>query len=109
MAKPSARFFFVRRDGQYVKIDFADIRYVEACRNYIRIVTMGAVYQILATLGCMGSALPPEEFIRIHRSFLIAIGQVTAFDNHHVSIAGKQLPIGDFYRKNLTPFILIVR
>jgi DNA-binding LytR/AlgR family response regulator len=94
MAKQSAPFFFVRQEKRHVKIEFADIRYVEASKNYVQIVTGDKRYQVLGTLGYLERLLPPEQFIRIYRSFLVRVEQVTSFDTRHAWVAGRQVPIG---------------
>jgi two-component system LytT family response regulator len=106
MDKPSARFFFVRQNGRYVKIPFAEIRYVEASKNYVRIRMADQIHQIMVPLQRLESLLPEEEFIRVHRSFLVGIAYVSSFDNHQVCVEGQAVPIGEFYRHKLNPFIL---
>jgi DNA-binding LytR/AlgR family response regulator len=106
MDKSSARFFFVRQNGRYVKIPFSEIRYVEASKNYVRVCTAEQIHQIMVPLQRLESLLPAEEFIRVHRSFLVGIAYVTSFDNHQVCVEGQAVPIGEFYRHRLNPFIL---
>jgi len=63
-------------------------------------------YQVLGTLTHLDRVLPPEEFIRIHRSFLVRLDQVTSFDTRHAWVAGQRIPIGDAYRSKLNRFML---
>jgi hypothetical protein len=83
MPKPPARFIFVRHEKRNLKIEFSDIQYIEACKNYGQIVTTDKRFQVLGTLG-----------------------HVTSFDTHHAWVAGQQVPIGDACRGKLNRFIL---
>jgi two-component system LytT family response regulator len=94
-------FFFIRHKGRLVKLITADIRYIEASKNYAKIYTGSQLFVTLATLQRLEAALPPEEFIRIHRSFLVSVSHLTGFDRRCVYLEGRHLPIGDTYYASL--------
>jgi len=85
---------FVRHNRRFEKIDFSAIHYVEANLNYMRIVTADKIYMVLSTLEQVEEALPPAQFCRIHRSYIVSIAQIRTFDNHRVYLPDKTLPVG---------------
>jgi hypothetical protein len=85
---------FIRHNRCFEKIDFTAIHYVEANLNYVRIVTADQIYMVLSTLKQVEDALPPAQFCRIHRSYVVSIAQIRTFDNHYVYLPDKTLPVG---------------
>jgi len=97
-------FIFIREDGRFVKVMLADIQYIEASKNYIRICTGKRLHLAQIRMRQIEAALPEEAFIRIHRSFIVPLAGIIAFDNKWVYLENKQLPVGDAYRCVLLPF-----
>ena len=92
------KFFFVRMDGKYVKIDFNKIIYVEGCKNYLKIVTDLRSYLVLITMKRMVEILPASSFQRIHKSFIVSLERVLEFNTDAVYLKNKELPIGHLYK-----------
>ncbi len=98
-------FIFVKVDKKMVKIMFADILYIESLKDYVRIKTVYEDFITHHTLAGITVSLPPEQFMRIHRSYTIALAQVKALDGNSVEIGGKSLPVGRNYRVELKKVI----
>lgn len=90
-------FIFVRAAGRYVRINFEDVRYIEADKNYVKIYTTRETITTQATLKQLAAALPPNRFMQIHRSYLVSLAHVTGFDRRVVYLSDGQLPIGEAY------------
>ena len=101
-------FIFIRSNGKYFRVDFADILWVESRQNYVQVVTTQKSYVILHTMKQLEAALPPTDFCRIHRSFIISILHLEAFDNQQVYIQDKTFPMKDRYRRELMDKINIL-
>jgi two-component system, LytTR family, response regulator len=91
-------FVFIRVEGKYLKVNFGDILYVEGCKNYIKVVTTKRSFVALITMRQMEKALPRTLFCRIHRSYIVSIGHLEAFDNDAVYLPSTQLPMSNQYR-----------
>lgn len=93
-------YFFVNVDYQQVKIKFNDIKWLEGLRDYIKIHLKSATKPILirSTLKTMEEQLPPSQFVRIHKSYLIAIESITAIRKNSVFLSELELPVGETYR-----------
>lgn len=101
-------YFFVDVGKRFVKIGFTDILYIEACRNYIRVVTHQDSHMVLLTMRQLETQLPPEIFCRIHRSYIVSINNIQSFTNDKVYITDRVLPIGVSYNKSFRQKITIV-
>jgi len=91
--------FFIRHKGRYEKVLFSSIHYIEACKNYCKLWLGDKPYLILCTLKQFERILPSEHFCRVHRSFIVSLDKVTAFDEHDVFLPGRTVPIGDQFRE----------
>jgi DNA-binding LytR/AlgR family response regulator len=101
---PSERdaFLYFRADRKMVKVYTKDILYVESLKDYIKIMTTNAkplvVKQAISSVEAM---LPGRDFLRIHRSFIVAIDKITAWSPSQIEVAGQELPIGRLHQKDV--------
>jgi DNA-binding LytR/AlgR family response regulator len=101
-------FFFIRMDGRNVKVDFHSILFIEARKNYTRLVMAERTAMVLVTLKQWEKILPPELFCRVHRGYIVAIGRIISFDNKFVYLANTNIAIGEQYKHSLTDSVTIV-
>ncbi len=101
-------FFFIRQDGRNVKVDFQQILYIEARKNYTRLVMTDRSAMVLITLKQWEKVLPPELFCRVHRGYIVSIERIIAFDNKFVYLPGMNISIGEQYRNALPDKVTIV-
>lgn len=97
----AAESIFVNVNKKYVKVVFAQILYIESVKDYIHIHTKYSGTIITKdTITEFGAKLP-NQFLRIHRSFIINKNTITAFTAQDVEIGEKELPIGQSYKKSV--------
>jgi DNA-binding LytR/AlgR family response regulator len=101
-------FFFIRSDGRYIKISFAEILYLESVKNYVRIVTMQKSWLVLMSLRHIEKELPADRFCRVHRSYVVSLYHIVSFDNETVHLEHKQIPIGNRFRQALPERVRIL-
>jgi len=82
-----------------VKLYFNDILYIESLKEYIKIYTADKIIVTKYQLGQIEEHLPKEDFLRIHRSFIVAKEKIDAFTSTEIEINDKQLPIGRSYKE----------
>ena len=101
--KESKDSIFVRADYRLNKINFDDIYYVEALKDYVVINTADNSYTTHTTMKEMVRILPAKDFVRIHRSFIVNLNKIFSIKYPDLVIEGKMkvLPIGGLYRKEL--------
>lgn len=94
-------FFFLKTNGDYTRVNYSDIVYVECLKNYVRIVTAKTAFIVLVTMKHAEEILPPDKFCRIHRSYIVALNHINRFNSKCVSIGEKELPISEQYKEAL--------
>ena len=99
--KGEPRYLSVKVEYMNVNIEISDILYIEAMDNYSRVFTTKKIITTLMNLKHIQHLLPNNEFVRIHKSYVISISKLSQFTKEYIIIAGKTLPIGRVYAKNL--------
>jgi DNA-binding LytR/AlgR family response regulator len=90
-------YIFVKSDYQMTKINLKDIIYIEGLDDYIKIYLPQKSILTLMTLKTISQKLPPKEFLRIHRSYIVPISKIENISKSKVKIAEKEIPIGISY------------
>ena len=88
---------FVKVDYQLMKINLKDIELIEGLDDYIRIHVKPKSVLTLMTLKSLQEKLPSNEFIRIHRSYIVPASKIESFGKSKVKVAGKEIPVGSSY------------
>lgn len=98
-AEPS--YFFINADYSHIKIDFADIIWIEGLKDYLKIHLKGNLKPIVARLSMKSieEQLPPSMFIRIQKSYIVSKQHITSIRKSSVFIGSVELPIGDNYKE----------
>jgi DNA-binding LytR/AlgR family response regulator len=92
---------FVKSDAALVKVDIRQIQWIEALADYVALVTKDKKYICHSTMKSIEARLPAEQFVRIHRSFIVRIDQIDAIEDKTVFVGDKVLPVGGTYRDSL--------
>lgn len=98
-------FMFVRSDRRMIKIDFDDIFYIDSFSDYIKIHLAKEIIVTRETISAIEAKLPKKQFIRIHRSYIVSLEQISSFTNEHIVIHGKALTISRSYKKEVLEFL----
>lgn len=95
-----AEFIFVKTDGKnkFQKVMLNDILYVESLQNYVCVHTSKQQIITHSSLKNVVESLPQNDFIQIHKSYVVALKHVESTDNFSVFIDSKELPIGATYK-----------
>ena len=96
---------YLRIDRRQVRIILDEIQYIESAKDYINIVTKDKMYTSRQTISSIEILLNKNEFIRIHRSFIVPMNKIKSYTHELVEINKKELPIGKFY---LNHFIKLI-
>lgn len=96
-----ATSIFIRADKKVYKINLADILYIEALDDYVKVVTTQGHYLVHDTLKSMQEELPAEQFMRVHKSYIIAGSKIVFIEGNYVKIGDRDIPIGASYREEV--------
>jgi DNA-binding LytR/AlgR family response regulator len=95
---PERRFLFFNVAKKKVKIYLDEIYYVESMREYVRITAQGTTIMTKFVLNEVEDLFANDNFIRVHRSFIVSKERITAFSSNEVEVNGIQIPIGRTYK-----------
>lgn len=102
------RFAFIKTDGEYRNIDFDQILYVEGMKDYVLIHLESETEPIVAhmTMKAVEEKLPSDMFMRVHRSYTVALDKITAIDSCGDILIDKiSVPVSDSYRKDIERYV----
>jgi two-component system LytT family response regulator len=95
-------FIFIKSEYQVIKINYDDIRYIEALDDYIKIYTTNSRPVLtLMTLKTIAEKLPADKFARVHRSYIISLAKIESVRNKRIRIGEIEIPIGSSYAENI--------
>ncbi len=97
--KDEKRFFFIRQGRKMLKLYIADILYIESLKDYVQIYTFERKYIYKARISNLEEELQDEQFLRIHKSYLVPLSKIESVSPTEISISGKEIPIGRTYRQ----------
>jgi len=99
--KNNDRLFFIRENNVIRRLEIDDIQYVEAMGDYVKFHTPKKLYITHCTLKAVELKLPGAYFLRIHRSFIVALNKLDCIQDGGLVIGDRFIPIADNYRRTL--------
>ena len=93
---------YIKTGYEQLKVMYDDILYLEAAGNYVTFVTKEKPILSRSTFIEASNLLPADKFVRIHRSFVVALNKIDKVERHQVTIKDKTIPISEAYGQNLT-------
>ncbi|WP_321372286.1 LytTR family DNA-binding domain-containing protein [uncultured Draconibacterium sp.] len=89
---------FVRAERKMIKINFTEILYIESLSDYIKIHLNNKVIVTRETISSIEAKLPQQDFLRVHRSFIVAVNAIESFTAEIIEIGKKQIPVSRSYK-----------
>ncbi|MBL7956684.1 MAG: response regulator [Flavobacteriales bacterium] len=101
---------FVKSNSRLVKLNTKDIYFVEALKDYVVINLLNTRYTVHSTMKDIEAKLPENEFIRVHRSFIVRVDKITAIEQPNLILENdkKVIPIGGSYKDDLSKRLNLV-
>jgi DNA-binding LytR/AlgR family response regulator len=94
-------YMFVKSDQKLIKINFADIDYIEGMKDYVKIFTREKMIVTLHTMKYFESNLPPNDFIRIHKSYIVNLNAIKTISGNELEVRQVRIPIGSSFKEGL--------
>ncbi len=94
-------FLFVRDSNITRRLKLDDIFYAEAMGDYVKFYTKEKMFAIHGKMKTAEERLPKDNFIRVHRSYIVSVGKIDTLQDGGIMIDGKFIPVADAYRKAL--------
>ncbi len=95
------RFLYFRADRRMVKVMVNDIRYIESLKDYVKIIAGSQTIITKQTITAVEEMLPADQFLRIHRSFIVSLNKISSFSPQSVFIQKEEISIGPLYRNEV--------
>lgn len=99
--EPAKDYILVKADHKVHRLRYDDILYIQSMREYAAFYTSSGRILSLNALKTLEETLPPERFIRIHKSYIVAIAKIDALEGNMVQVGKEKLPVGANYREEL--------
>jgi len=99
--KESRSFIMVKTGGVNTRIELDDILYAQSLGNFIRICTSQKTYIVSLTTSELEETLPDNQFLRIHKSFIVSLNKIHEYGKDTVTINDQKMPVGITYRQKL--------
>jgi DNA-binding LytR/AlgR family response regulator len=94
-------FIYLKVDRKTIKVNISDILWIESLRDYVKVVVEEQVYITKQKISLLEELLPENKFVRIHRSFIVALAKIDSFYSYSIEINGHELPIGRNYKQDV--------
>ena len=91
-------FVFIKDNGVLKKVSSDDIQYLEAMGDYVKIFTPQKFHIVHSTLKSIEEKLSPLKFMRIHRSYIVALNKIDFIEEGVININGAAIPVADAYK-----------
>ena len=100
-AQKEDQFIYIKSDRKMIKLFLRDILMIESLKDYVKIHLSDDTIVTKEKISALESNLPSNQFIRVHRSFLIPINKIKAFTAELIEIPGHEIPIGRTYKSSV--------
>lgn len=103
VSAPEKNYFFIKADGKLVKVNYADIRYIEGMKDYLKIHMVHQSIVTHHTMKAMEEQLPSGKFMRVHKSYIIALNAIKSIDGNiiHLDMDKAEIPLGNSFKEAL--------
>lgn len=97
----SEAFIYLKKGKSLQKIFLKDIMFIESLKNYVRVKTIDKEISSYSSISAMEDVLPKEEFLRVHRSFIVSIKHIISFSPTQIDVGGIVIPIGRKFKESV--------
>jgi two-component system, LytTR family, response regulator len=91
-------FIFIKSDSKIIKINLADILFIEGLKDYLSIQTNTEKLITLQNLKTFEQHLNPQQFMRVHKSYIVSLNKIDTIERNRIFIGEHVIPVGDTYR-----------
>jgi two-component system LytT family response regulator len=102
--KPT-EFLFIKTEHRIQKVNLKDVIFIQGLQNYVVLNTIDGRVISLQSLKKLEEQLPDKEFIRVHKSYIVALRHILSIERSRISIGNEVIPIGDNYRESFYKLI----
>ena len=105
VSEPGKDYLLVHAEHKVHKLRYDDILYIQSMREYVAYYTTAGRILSLQSLKKLEEILPPRRFVRIHKSYIVAVEHVSTLEGNQLYVGSEKLPIGASYREQVLQVI----
>jgi len=102
-------YIFVKVENRMVRVELNDIIYIEGLKNYVSIYTKTGRIVTLQVMKQLEDILPLHRFVRVHKSFIIALDKINSIERQEIYLKDKIIPIGNTYADNFYKVLTLLK
>lgn len=100
-SQPEENFIYIRADYKLIKINIADIVFIEGLDDYVKINLVNEKpITTRFTLKALGDKLPADKLVRVHKSYIVALDKIKSVSSRIIQIGNEEIPVGSTYEEN---------
>jgi DNA-binding LytR/AlgR family response regulator len=99
--EPKSVSIFIKEDQVTYRVNTELIYFIEAYGNYLKVHTAEKTYVSRQTMQEMLNQLPEDEFIRVHKSYIISLSHIDSISGNRIKLKGEEIPVGETYKMEL--------
>jgi DNA-binding LytR/AlgR family response regulator len=99
--KKTESFVYFRADRKMVKVMLQEILYIESMKDYVKVFTTNGMIITKQSISSVEAMLPEKDFIRTHRSFIVATRHIKSFTAELIELQNMEIPIGKLFRNEV--------
>jgi DNA-binding LytR/AlgR family response regulator len=96
---------FLKTGSKIIRVPFQDLFYIEGFREYIKVHTSTHKHIVYQSLSKVLEALPADNFVRVHRSFIINVSKIESIDGNLIKIGNEEIPVSKSQRESFMTLI----
>ena len=100
-------FIFIKTEHRVQRVEISEILYIEGMKNYLRVVTRTDKFMTLQNFKSICELLPTNQFVRVHKSFVVAVDKIDSIERSRIRIGKQLIPIGDTYKKDFDQLVKV--
>ena len=98
-------YIFIKVETKMVRIELDDILFIEGLKNYVSIQTRTKKIITLQVMKQLEEILPPNRFVRVHKSYIIALDKINSIERQEIYIQDRVIPIGITYQESFSKLL----
>ena len=101
----SEQRIFLKDNKKHHQVKLSEILYVEACGNYIKVYVENQLFMNHQTLTSFEKSLPENQFLKVHKSFIVAIDKIETIEGNQICIGSHKIPIGKVFKSKVNELL----
>ncbi len=95
---PGKDHLFFKKNNAHIRVDFSEIQFIEAYADYVTVYAKDQKFVVLSTMKAVEQRFPKNEFMRIHRSYIIRLDKIKSIEENSVCFGEKTIPVSRSYK-----------